>query len=105
MGWPTLTGDDRTAMRSSCRAAHLPMRDGDATVLAHCGIVLVHIAQDYDRGMQIIVNAVEANPNNLMVLIMRGHREPSLRESRGVARPYPSRDPAEPARSDGASGR
>ena len=54
------------------------------------------IGQDYQRGMQIIANAVEANPNNQIVLTCGGHRRASLRGSRKVPRPQPARDPDEP---------
>ena len=45
------------------------MRRAIAAVLAQCGSVLVGIGPDYERGMQIIANAVEANPNSQMVVI------------------------------------
>ena len=68
MGWPTLTGDDRTAALDLARRAIANAR-GDAAVLARCGAALLHMERDYERGMQIVANAVEANPNNQMVLI------------------------------------
>ena len=71
MGWPTLTGDDRTICLDLARRA-LANAQGDAAVLALCGNVLVNIGQDYDRGMQIVANAVETNPNNQTVLIWAG---------------------------------
>ena len=66
-GWPALTADDRATIRDLVRRA-IANAHGDAGVLAHCGNVLVRDG-DYDRGMQICANAVEANPNNQMVLI------------------------------------
>ena len=67
MGWPALTGDDRAAALDFVRRA-LAVADGDAFVLAQCGYTLASIGEDYRRGMQIIANAVEANPNNQVVL-------------------------------------
>ena len=67
-GWPTRTGDDRTACLDLVRRA-LADAHGDPEVLAACSVVLVNIGHDYDRAMQIVANAVEANPNNQMVLI------------------------------------
>jgi TolB-like protein len=67
LGWPTLTGDDRTAALDLVGRALAAAAD-DPAVLAQCGATLIGIGQDYQRGMQIIANAVEANPNNLMVL-------------------------------------
>jgi adenylate cyclase len=70
MGWPTLTGDDRAASLDLVRRA-LADPQGDATVLAQCGLTLVSL-RDYDRGMQIVANAVEANPNSQFVLMVAG---------------------------------
>ncbi len=67
LGWPTLTGDDRAASLDHVRRA-LAVADGDAAVLAQCGATLLGIGREYQRGMQIIANAVETNPNNLLVL-------------------------------------
>lgn len=67
-GWPTLTGDDRTAALDLVRRAIANAR-GDGAVLARCGAALLHMERDYGRGMQIVANALEANPNNQMVLI------------------------------------
>ncbi len=71
MGWPMLTIDDRTICLDLARRA-LANAQGDAAVLALCGNTLVNIGRDYDRGMQIVANAVEANPNNQTVLIWAG---------------------------------
>ena len=88
MGWPMLTGDDRTICLDLARRA-LANAHGDAAVLALCGNILVNIGRDYDRGMQIVANAVEANPNNQTVLIWAaiakvhcGSLEESLAHSR-----------------------
>ncbi len=73
MGWPTLTGDDRaTCLDLVRRALADPQRD--ATVLAVCGLTLVTM-REYDRGMQIVANAVEANPNSQFVLMLAGIAE------------------------------
>ena len=67
MGWPSLTGDDRTACLDLVERA-LAAAQGDATVLAHCGGALIGMGREYDRGMRIVANAVDANPNNVVVL-------------------------------------
>jgi adenylate cyclase len=88
MGWPMLTDDDRAACIDLARRA-LANAHGDPTVLAECGSALVSIGRDYDRGLQIISNALEANPNNQFVLICAavnklhcGDLEESLAHSR-----------------------
>lgn len=73
MGWPELTGDDRSACLDLVRRALADPR-GDATVLAQCGLTLVTM-REYDRGMQIVANAVEANPNSQFALMVAGIAE------------------------------
>jgi TolB-like protein len=73
-GWPALTVDDWTNCLDLARRA-LTDAHGDPEVLAQCAVVLVSVGHDYDRGMQITANAVEANPNNQMVLIWAGITE------------------------------
>jgi adenylate cyclase len=41
----------------------------DATVLAFCGIALVQTIREYDLGLATIRRAVDANPNNLEVVV------------------------------------
>jgi TolB-like protein/Tfp pilus assembly protein PilF len=90
MGWPALTADDRATALEFVRHA-LTVAEGDAAVLAQCGYTLLSIGQDYRRGMQIVANAVEANPNNQVVLTSAaiaalhcGSLEDSLAHSRRV---------------------
>ncbi len=45
---------------------------GDATVIAHCSMILLHHAKDYDVAMAAITSAVEANPNDLLVVSRAG---------------------------------
>ena len=92
MGWPPLTSDDRTACLDLVRRA-LAHAQGDPAVLAQCGGSLIAIGHDYDRGMQIVANAVEANPNNQMVMIWAaiaklhcGNLEESIAHSRRAIR-------------------
>ncbi len=88
MGWASLTGDDRAACLALVDRA-LAAAEGDATVLAHCGGALIAMGREYDRGMRIVANAVEANPNNVVVLTVAaiaklhcGSLEQSLAHSR-----------------------
>jgi tetratricopeptide (TPR) repeat protein len=73
MGWPALTSDDRAACLDLVRRA-LADPQGDATVLARCGLTLVSM-REYDRGMQVVANAVKANPNSQFVLMIAGIAE------------------------------
>ena len=65
--WPTIGPDDK-AKRVELAHRALLHAAGDATVLALCGIALVHVGKDYDGGMAMLRSAVEANPNNLQVV-------------------------------------
>jgi TolB-like protein/DNA-binding winged helix-turn-helix (wHTH) protein/Tfp pilus assembly protein PilF len=71
MGWPPLSEDDV----GECAAlAHrgLEHAAGDAMVMAHCGVALLQTAKDYEWGVAALQSAVEANPNNLMVVVRAG---------------------------------
>ena len=67
MGLPSLTDDDRAAALDLVRRA-LAVAEGDPAVLAQCAATLIGIGHDYQRGMNIIANAVAANSNHLLVL-------------------------------------
>jgi TolB-like protein len=56
MGWPPLGPDDREKCIAFARRG-LEVAAGDATVLAHCGIALVEIGREYDRGMAVLDTA------------------------------------------------
>ncbi len=61
--------------KERCAAlAHQGLRyaNGDPTVMAHCGIVLLEVVKDYDLGMAVLQAAVDANPNSLMVVMRAG---------------------------------
>jgi tetratricopeptide (TPR) repeat protein len=99
MGWPPLTGDDRTASLELVRRAIANAR-GDAEVLARCGGALLHMEHDYERGMQIVASAVETNPNNQMVLIFAAVAQlhcGSLEESVAFSRRAIMISPGDPA--------
>lgn len=68
MGWPALVPNNRARCIELMEAALVHGSD-DATVLARCSTMLIHIAHDYDRGMQTIARALDANPNNITVLV------------------------------------
>jgi len=71
MGWPALTTDDRTACLELCARA-LAGADGDATILANCAIALLSVGREYDLSMEVIANALEANPTNWIAQINAG---------------------------------
>ena len=41
-------------------------------LMAHCGMSLLLGAKDYDWGMAVVQAAVEANPNNLLIVVRAG---------------------------------
>jgi TolB-like protein len=71
MGWPAFVANNREKCIELIHAA-LAHGSGDATVLAHCAVMLIHIAHDYDRGMRIAERSLELNPNNIKVLLCAG---------------------------------
>ncbi len=70
-GWPPAGPDERRRCIELAEAA-LSSARGDATILATSGLQLVQIGRDYERGMRVIEQAVEANPNNLHVMMRAG---------------------------------
>ena len=68
---PPLTDDDCSACLNLARRA-LANAQGDPEVLAYCGNVLANVAHEHERGMRVVANAVEANPNNATVLMWAG---------------------------------
>lgn len=71
MGWPAFVPNNREKCIELVQTA-LTYGAGDATVLAHCSVMLIHIAHDYDRGMRTTERALELNPNNIKVLLCAG---------------------------------
>lgn len=71
MGWPPLGPQDRQECFMLARRG-LANSAGDPAVTAHCAMALVQVAREYDWGMAVLKEAVEANPNNLMVVTAAG---------------------------------
>ena len=71
MGWPRLGPDDNEQCISFARQA-LERANGDAAVLVHCGISLFHVGKEYAWGRAILLSALDANPNNLIVVVATG---------------------------------
>jgi TolB-like protein len=71
MGWPPLGAEDRERCFMLARKG-LENSAGDPAVSAHCAMALLQVAREYDWGMAILKEAVEANPNNLMVVTAAG---------------------------------
>jgi TolB-like protein len=71
MGWPPLVPDNRARWAELTEAA-LAHGGNDATVLAHAGVMLIHVTHEYDRGMRLVARALEYNPNNIRVLVCAG---------------------------------
>lgn len=71
MGWPPLGPEDREKCFMLARRG-LENSAGDPAVMAHCAMALIQVAREYDWGMAVLNEAVEANPNNLMVVTAAG---------------------------------
>jgi TolB-like protein/Tfp pilus assembly protein PilF len=71
MGWPSFGADDRQRCLEVTALALANAKD-DATALAHCGMALITVAKDYDRGMLIMERAVAANPHSVAVATIVG---------------------------------
>jgi tetratricopeptide (TPR) repeat protein len=71
MGWTPIGSDDEKKCLALARRG-LQHAAGNAHAMAHCGIVLLLIAREYDLGMAAVRSAAEANPNSLMVVVIAG---------------------------------
>ncbi len=71
MAYPPIGPDDSQTCGELARRG-LERAAGDATVIAHCSMALLHNSKDYDLAMAAIVSAVEANPNDLLVVSRAG---------------------------------
>ena len=67
MGWPSFTADDFANSLAFTERA-LSLAQGDAVILSQAGVTLSNTHRQYERGLAICRNALEANPNNAMVL-------------------------------------
>lgn len=71
MGWASLVEDARAQCYEYARRG-LERAEGDPAVTAHCAMSLIQVARKYDWGMAVLDAAVEANPNNMMVMTSAG---------------------------------
>ena len=71
MAYPPVSPDDRQECAALARRG-LERAAGDATVIAHCSMALLHFSKDYDWAMAAILSAVEANPIDLQVVSRAG---------------------------------
>lgn len=71
MGWPAIGADDTATGIELVERALANARD-DAVALSLSSMMLIHNLRDYDRGLVLTQRAVEANPNNLTVMIFAG---------------------------------
>jgi Flp pilus assembly protein TadD len=60
------------ASARTMRGVDFNTRGDDGAVMAYCAMALIHVAKDYDLGMAAIRSAVEANPNDMMVVASAG---------------------------------
>ena len=71
MGWREAGPNFRQECISLARRGpHLA--GGDATVMTLCGMTLIFAAKEYDWGMAVAKAALEANPNNMFVVMRAG---------------------------------
>lgn len=71
MGWPALGEDDVDLCLRYARRA-LQHANGDANIMAQCGMALLQAGRDYRSGMAVIRAAAEANPNSVFALAAFG---------------------------------
>lgn len=71
MGVPSIGAHDKDTCIELARRG-LKNAAGDAVVMAFCGLVLHHVAKEFDWGMEVIQAAIAANPNNLWVVNVAG---------------------------------
>lgn len=71
MGWAPIGPDDVARCTELARRG-LENAGGDATVMAHCGMALLQVAKLYDWGMAVLEEALEINPDNLLVVTAAG---------------------------------
>ena len=71
MGWESPTGDNRSLCLNYVERA-LANNHGDACVAARCGNTMIQYLKLYDRGMELVRQAVATNPNNLDVVSIAG---------------------------------
>jgi TolB-like protein len=71
MGWPPLTADDRAICIHFARRG-LTNAGEDASIMATCGLALIHANSDIELGLAMLRRAVEANPNQFRVLKCAG---------------------------------
>lgn len=68
MGWTAHGPDDRTRCLDLAERG-LAHAHGDARVMAHCAMSLLHLGQGRDRAMAILDRAISLNPNNALALL------------------------------------
>lgn len=71
MGWPALGDEDVDLCLRYARRA-LQHANGDANIMAQCGMALLQAGRDYRAGMAVIRAAAEANPNSIFALAAFG---------------------------------
>jgi len=74
-GLPALTADDRGHCMDLARRAQ-EHADGDGDVLSRCGLCFISAGHDYERGLHLLRNGVEANPNHVQIIIQNAIGEP-----------------------------
>jgi tetratricopeptide (TPR) repeat protein len=67
MGWPPIGPDDHERCMELARRG-LVQANGDAAVMAHCGLSLLH-GREYDIAFGTVERAVQTNPNSLLTLV------------------------------------
>jgi adenylate cyclase len=71
MGWPAYRDDDREAALDLARRA-LDRAGDDGAIIARCGMVMLFVGRDFDRGVTLLERAVAINPSHEVVVLNAG---------------------------------
>jgi TolB-like protein/Tfp pilus assembly protein PilF len=71
MGWPAYRNDDRETALDLARRA-LDRAGDDGTAIARCGMVMLFVGRDFDRGVSLLDRAVAINPNSEVAVTNAG---------------------------------
>ena len=71
MGWPAYRADDREVALALAHRA-LDRAGDDGVTIARCGMVLLWVGREFDRGVMTLERAVAINPNHEVVVLNAG---------------------------------
>jgi TolB-like protein/Flp pilus assembly protein TadD len=71
MGWPAYRENDREEALDLARRA-LDRAGDDGAIIARCGMVILLVGRDFNRGVSLLERAVAINPNHEVVVMNAG---------------------------------